>query len=159
MTQYYTFLHHKMIFLPIQNQFVSWHISKTIDKLVKQLSKEESKIKILSINTSICFQACRQIWCHISLKGSRGDAQSKWHPYVGNNTIRACERCFLLILTGYNNLVIHGVPIQKIIVLVTGNPLQHLINERDRKMIFPCYSVEPFVINTHSPSSYYSSGN
>ena len=118
----------------------------------------QALLKTGSIHCEIIHEDLHNFFCqikkyrhHAYLECTRSITQTKWHSSKRKSTKWACKGGFLLILRCNGNLVISRVSIKKTKVRVSCQPIQHLINERQRKMILSCYSIY-FFCSQYIPS-------
>ena len=86
------------------------------------------------------------------LKCGRSSAQAKGHPTESKSTIRACERCLLLVFQSDGYLIVAGISVKKAIIRMAGKTIQHLIHKWKQKMILVRSFVQLPVINKYTPS-------
>ena len=84
-----------------------------------------------------------------------------WQVHYTTQMASVCkQRCqkgmwrpLLLILGVHCNLIVSKVSIQEAVISMSRKPLQHLVREKQRKMIFPCGFIELAVVDPYSPTS------
>ena len=142
-----------MTFFLIQIQILVFAPLKYCPQVMQALFKTGSiHCKIIHKDLHNFFCYIKKYTHHASLESTRSITQTKWHAPKSKCTKWVCKSGFLLILWCNSNFVISRVSIKKTKMRVSHQPIQHLINGRQGKMIISGCSIQLSVVNTHPPS-------
>jgi hypothetical protein len=127
---------------------------RTLSKFLKPL------LKALAIDWEVIHEyfhdisdQVREDHHHTPLKWSRCTVKTKRHLPVGECAVGIGEGNLTLVIRMNENLMINRISIKVAEEWVLRQLFKHLINERERDVIFPGGLVEHPVIDAHPPTS------
>ena len=128
-------LHINLHLLSLKARWASWEQRSTFSKFSRASLKRITKHrKVIHINFyKIKINKNSQ---DFPLKGSRGITKTKWKHYVSECLPWKCKSSFILIFECNLYLVITTEAIQKGKIFLSYKGIKHLVNEREREVIF-----------------------
>ena len=86
------------------------------------------------------------------MKGGWRIVKPEGHYSISISAKRTCKCGLLLIFGSYGDLVVTGVAIKETIMAMSRKAFQHLVDKKERKVVFSSACVQLPIVDTYPPS-------
>ena len=148
MSKYNALLHHEVLFFPIEYQVCLLTPLENQAQILQAIIIGCSKNReVIHENFNTFLHHVRKYCHHAPLKCGRCVAQPEWHSSICKCAIGTSEGGLFLVFGINMDLVVTGETIKETIVVMAGQPFQHLIYEREWEVVLSGGVRIPVVFN------------